>query len=288
MELVYTIQNLSNGTVEVSLFSFNDTTKGWEYGNLSNKFPEFEIQELGLKYIFELHPSEILQFTMISYVLGKLHLENTPTRQSDYKEKALALYENMPLSIRCTETELIGVKKEDDIIQFQTRHFKDPEAIVKYVNGNRVFKKLAKLSYEHGKLCFTVLPTTPACRVELNEFQHLLGFRKNIILHALYNMRNKYVAEEPPDLTRGVHHYYIYCSLVKNNFVNNKPLQILAAVDATKSAYGEQFFHSVQYPSFVDCVEGLQQMIEVTISDDVGEVKNLLAGRTNLTLVIKD
>ena len=95
-------------------------------------------------------------------------------------------------------------------------------------------------------------------------------------------------AERLSDMSRGTHHFYIYCSLVKNIAINNKMLQLLATVDATRGIFGQQIVHPVQYPLFVDCVEGPQQMIEIVIADDVGNVKNLLMGRTKLTLAVRD
>ena len=58
-------------------------------------------------------------------------------------------------------------------------------------------------------------------------------------------------------------------------------------MDATKGSYGEQVMHPIQYPLFLDCVEGAQQKIEVTIADDTGNIKGLLMGRTKLTLAIR-
>ena len=88
-------------------------------------------------------------------------------------------------------------------------------------------------------------------------------------------------------MTRGTHHFYIYYSLVRSVAINEKNLPLLATVDATKGNYGEQIVHPIQFPLFVDCESGPTQVIEVTISDDVGNIKGLLMGRTKLTLAIQ-
>ena len=87
-------------------------------------------------------------------------------------------------------------------------------------------------------------------------------------------------------MTIGTHNFYIYCSLVRSVAIN-KNLPLLATVDATKGNYGEQMVHPIQFPLFVDCESGPTQVIEVTISDDVGNIEGLLMGRTKLTLAIQ-
>ena len=64
--------------------------------------------------------------------------------------------------------------------------------------------------------------------------------------------------------------------------VNEKILPLLATVDATKGNYGQQVIHLIRYPLFVDYVHGPQQMIEITISNDMGSIESTFAGRTNL------
>ena len=62
-----------------------------------------------------------------------------------------------------------------------------------------------------------------------------------------------------------------------------KFFHLLATVDATKGKYRQQVIHSIRYPLFVDCVHGPQQVIEITISDDMGSTENILAGQAKLT-----
>ena len=88
-------------------------------------------------------------------------------------------------------------------------------------------------------------------------------------------------------MTRGTHHFYIYYSLVHSVAINEKNLPLLATVDATKGNYAEQMVHPIQFSLFVDCESGPTQVIEVTISDDVGNIEGLLMGRTKLTLAIQ-
>ena len=66
-----------------------------------------------------------------------------------------------------------------------------------------------------------------------------------------------------------------------------KILPLLITVDATKGNYGQQVIYSVRYPLFVDCIHGPQQMIEITISDNMDSTESILAGQTKLTLAIQ-
>ena len=45
--------------------------------------------------------------------------------------------------------------------------------------------------------------------------------------------------------------------------------------------------HPIQFPLFVDWESGPTQVIEVTISDEVGNIEGLLIGRTKFTLALQ-
>ena len=85
-------------------------------------------------------------------------------------------------------------------------------------------------------------------------------------------------------MTRGTRHFYICCSLVCSVAINEKNLPLLVMVDATKSNYGEQIVHPIQFPLFVDCKSDAIQVIEVIISDDIGNIKVYLREEQNLHL----
>ena len=91
----------------------------------------------------------------------------------------------------------------------------------------------------------------------------------------------------PPNMTQGIHHFYIYSSLVNGVTVNEKIFPLLATVDVTKGNYGQQVIHSIGHPLFVDCLHGPQQMIEIAISDNMGSTEHTCAGQTKLTLAIQ-
>ena len=123
--------------------------------------------------------------------------------------------------------------------------------------------------------------------LDLGGLQNHLGFTSRVLEFGV-GKPSKYIADHPPDMTRGTHHFYIYCSLVKETALNNKMLQILATVDATKGRYGEKVVYPIVHPLFVDAVEGQQQVVEVTIADGTGTSKGLITGETKLTLAVQD
>lgn len=96
------------------------------------------------------------------------------------------------------------------------------------------------------------------------------------------------IAERPPDMTRGTHNFFIYSSLVKNVPINEQTVPLLAVLDATAGEYGQQVQHHVRAPVYVDCIDGPQQKVEISIADDTGNVNGLLQGNTLLTLAIRD
>ena len=167
-------------------------------------------------------------------------------------------------------------------------YYQNIQSLINQFNRHNEFKKIAKIALVNSKIHFTVLPTSvPIATMDFGGLESHFRFNDRIISGPITS-KTVLIAQKPPDLLHGTHHFYIYCSLVKNNPVNNRLLQILATVDATKGVYGEQVVHHVQYPMFIDCVEGPQQMVEVTIADDTGSIQGLLMGRTKLTLAVKD
>ena len=143
---------------------------------------------------------------------------------------------------------------------------------------------MAQLKYNVVRVEFIV--NKKPCSIDLGGLEYHFGFDERILRHAT-NGRQVYIAQRPPDMTRGIRHFFIYCSLVKGVTINEQVLPLLASIDATKDTYGQQIMHPVQHPLFVECVEGPQQLIEVTIADDTGNVRGLLMGRTKLTLAIQ-
>ena len=158
--------------------------------------------------------------------------------------------------------------------------------LIKHINSISDFNKKAMLTISSGYVQLNIKASVDPCTIKFGGLERHFGFDKSFILHETKGAIT-YTAQRPPDMTRGTHHFYIYCSLVKNVMVNDKMVPILATVDATKGKYGEQIQHPVQYPLFVDCVEGPQQNVEVTIADDTGSIKGLLMGRTKLTLAVQ-
>ena len=123
--------------------------------------------------------------------------------------------------------------------------------------------------------------------LDLGGLQNHLGFTSRVLEFGV-SRPSKYIADHPPDMTRGTHHFYIYCSLVKETALNNKMLQILATVDATRGRYGEKVVYPIAHPLFVEAIEGQQQVVEVTIADGTGTSTGLITGETKLTLAVQD
>ena len=163
-------------------------------------------------------------------------------------------------------------------------YFTSIEELIDTINKKPGFSELATLSLRHGKV---VLKThVKNCRIYLGGLEHHFGFDGNVILVDEDDVEA--VAGRPPNLYSGTHHFYIYCSLVKNVMVNNHLVPLLGTLDATQGKYGEQVMHPVVHPLYVDAEEGPHQVVEVEVADDVGNRKGLLMSRTKLTLSVVD
>ena len=161
-------------------------------------------------------------------------------------------------------------------------HFEKFEALKNPLNSMRDFSNHAVLSFSNGVVQLVTKPSFYKKEINFGGLEHQLGF-KDRVLQIKNGETHAFKSSFPPNMTRGTHHFYIYSSLVNGVIVNEK---LLAPVDATKGKYGQQVIHSIRYPLFVDCVHGPQQVIEITISDNMGSTENILAGRTKLTLAI--
>ena len=177
--------------------------------------------------------------------------------------------------------------KKPIIFKPPSNHYQSVEDLVKVINHLPQFSDHAKLAFAHQRVTLVVKPDVKPCKVDLGGLERQFGF-DNRILSKPNDGVKKFTAERPPDMSGGVHHFYIYCSLTKNVSVNEQLVPLLATVDATKGAYGEQVVHPIQFPLFLDCQEGPQQQVQVTIADDTGNSEGLLMGRTKLTLALRD
>ena len=176
--------------------------------------------------------------------------------------------------------------KEISAFQPGPRYFVNIIDFIHYLNNMSGFGSLASLALIYGKVVLSVgAGIIEFCDIDLGGLNNHLGFDDSILRVMLEN--RVFSANRPPDMTRGTHHFYIYCSLVRSVAINKKNLPLLATVNATKGNYAEQMVHPIQFPLFVDCKSGPMQVIEVTISDDVGNIEGLLMGRTKLTLAIQ-
>ena len=166
------------------------------------------------------------------------------------------------------------------------REFENVETLINHINSLNGFSLHAVLSTVNGSVQLVTKSSPYKKEIDFGGLEHHLGFQDKVI-QVEANNTHSFNASLPPNMTGGTHHFYIYCSLVKGVIVNEKILPLLATVDATKGRRGQQVIHSVKFPLFVECVDGPQQMIEVTVSNDTGDIKGLLMGRTKLTLAIQ-
>ena len=175
----------------------------------------------------------------------------------------------------------------DKIITPGPGYFDTIQELMEVLESNTHFNHLAKVELRRGKKVRFNLG--PQCRVNLGGLRHHFGFDLDkSVLENRTNQPKIFDSQRPPDMSRGTHHFYIYCSIVQDVMINDRRLCLLATVDASEGVYGEQKLHHIIHPLFVKCVPGRQQLIEVTISDDVGNHSRLLMGRTKLTCSIQN
>ena len=166
-------------------------------------------------------------------------------------------------------------------------YFKNTRDLLNVFNENADFVTFAKFDINKGGL--VTLTVNKACVIDFGGLEHHLGFdNKTLKVSHGHGLRQVFTAQRLSDMTRGTHHFFIYCSLTKPVMVNNQLLSLIGTVDALKGGYAEQTRHNVAYPIFIDCVEGSHQTVEFTISDDKGNISDLLMGRTLITCSVRN
>ena len=216
----------------------------------------------------------------------KLRFEIKESEEKPNKSNASYYVQVFKLLFSFHEITMQPLPKEISAFQPGPRYFVNITDFIHYLNNMSGFGALATLALVYGKVVLSVgAGITEFCDIDLGGLNNHLGFDDSIL--RVTPEKRVFSANRPPDMTRGTHHFYIYCSLVRSVAINEKNLPLLATVDATKGNYAEQMVHPIQFPLFVDCESGPTQVIEVTISDDVGNIEGLLMGRTKLTLAIQ-
>jgi hypothetical protein len=166
-------------------------------------------------------------------------------------------------------------------------HFDSIQALLSKINMSPDFKNVGSFSYVAGKVKLQIKAALVGKikSIRFGGLEHHFGFDESAINFTTNGPT--VIAQRPPDMTRGTHNFFIYTSLVQEVHVNEQRVQLLAVLDATAGAYGQQVQHHVRAPVFIDCVEGDQQKVEVRIADDSGNSLGLLQGNTLLTLAVK-
>ena len=168
-------------------------------------------------------------------------------------------------------------------------YFENIEDFISAFNDVKGFSKVAQLSLKHGKVVLTTRANLEPCEIQFQSgLEKVLGFDGDSLSIMQSGKEVEFRANRPPNLYRGPHHFFVFCSLVKNVMVNNVHKPLLSTLDATKGKYGEQIMHPVIHPLYVETDEGPHQLIEIVIEDDSGNRRNILMGKTKLTLSIID
>jgi hypothetical protein len=174
------------------------------------------------------------------------------------------------------------------VVQPGPGHFDSIQTLLTKINAAPHFDSVGHFSYVAGKVRLDLKKITLGILKSINfgGLQHHLGFDKATVQFT--TPTSTLIAERPPDMTRGTHNFFIYSSLVKNVPINEQMVPLLAVLDATAGEYGQQVQHHVRAPVYVDCIDGPQQKVEISIADDTGNIDSLLQGNTLLTLAIRD
>ena len=175
-------------------------------------------------------------------------------------------------------------KTENAVIKPGPGYFQNVEEMIKKLNENELFKENVTVQISNSVASFAL---KTGVTLKLGGLEHHFGLDTNELTNQSEAI-NYFIAKRPPDMTRGTHHFFIYCSLVEENAINEQKLAILGTVDATAGKYGEQVSHHAMHPIFVDCRTGVQQQLEINIADETGNRSNLLMGRTLLTCELRN
>jgi hypothetical protein len=164
-------------------------------------------------------------------------------------------------------------------------HFPSIKSLLTKVN--KLLAKFGKFSFINGRVLFAAKTTGSSFKLNFGGLRMHFGFDE---LELVYNKgsKSKFLAARPPDLTRGTLHFHVYCSLIQDVYVNEQKRPLIASLDATKSEYGKQHIFNVVTPIYLNCVEGPQAFIEVTIANDSGSIDGLLMGETQLVFAFRD
>jgi hypothetical protein len=176
---------------------------------------------------------------------------------------------------------------KDVVVQPGPGHFASIQALLSKINKDVKFAKIGTFHYVTGKVKLVLKreAVKKVLRIDFGGLQHHFGFDSASVKFT--TPKSSLIAERAPDMTRGTHNFFIYSSLVKRVLVNEQKVPLVAVLDATAGEYGQQIQHHVRSPIFLDCVDGPQQKVEVSIADDSGSVSGLLQGITMLTFSIK-
>jgi hypothetical protein len=164
-------------------------------------------------------------------------------------------------------------------------HFPSIESLMDKVN--KLLTKFGKFSYVNGRVLFAAKTTGPSFKLNFGGLRVHFGFDELELVYTKGSI-SKFLAARPPDLTRGTLHFHVYCSLIQDVYVNEQKRPLIASLDATKSEYGKQHIFNVVTPIYLNCVEGPQAFIEVTIANDSGSIDGLLMGETQLVFAFSD
>ena len=118
------------------------------------------------------------------------------------------------LEVRLVAYPTISFTPEPVIVRPKKGNYKSITELIRNLNSLHNFKQIARLRYILGRVEFIVRGVTELCHIHLGGLEKHFGFDEHVLVHS-EKRRQTYIAQRPPDMTRGTHHFYIYCSLVK-------------------------------------------------------------------------
>lgn len=278
------VKNLSNFDCEIAVLTDVQNGAGWV---VSHELPATQVVSTSVTGAFAA-TMLILRIPVGETAVVSLDVSANPVFKLNQTEEEFQILHKKMYQFKITyfPSESIPPVK-DVIVRPGPGHFVSIQALLSKINKDTKFAKIGTFHYVTGKVKLVLKreAVEKVLRIDFGGLQHHFGFDSASVKFT--TPMSSLVAERAPDMTRGTHNFFIYSSLVKRVLVNEQKVPLVAVLDATAGEYGQQIQHHVRAPIFLDCVDGPQQKVEVSIADDSGSVNGLLQGITMLTFSIK-
>ena len=166
----------------------------------------------------------------------KLRFEIKESEEESNKSNASYYVQVFKLLVSFHENMVKPLPKEISAFQKGPQHFANITDFIHYLNNMSGFSALITLALVYGKVVLSAAAgITEFCDIDLVGLNNHLGFDDSIL--RITSEKRVFSANRPPDVTRGIYHFYIYCSLVRSVAIYEENRPLLAMVDATKGNY---------------------------------------------------